>query len=334
MPEPVTPPAGIAAITVPTPFAIGAVNAYLLEGEPLTLIDPGPRTAGAMAVLEEGLARAGRRVEDVELLLVTHQHHDHSGLAAQVRERSGASVAALAPLARFLADYEAAMDADDAYAVAMMRRHGVDGAVAEELRELSRSWRPVGGGVAVDRVLAEGEELHAGGRRLTVHARPGHSPTDTIFHDPADGVLLGGDHLLARVSSNPVAHAPIGVHDAAATAAAPDRPRPLRDYLASFARTREMEISIVLPGHGPPFAGHDELIEERVTMHRRRAERILARIDGRATAADIARGLWRRMAVSQAYLALSEVVGHVDLLAADGRVREIEAGGVVHIARV
>jgi hypothetical protein len=67
-------------------------------------------------------------------------------------------------------------------------------------------------------------------------------------------------------------------------------------------------------------------------MHRRRAERVLRRVDGRATAADIARGLWRRMAVSQAYLALSEVIAHLDLLAAEGRVREEVDGELVRLA--
>jgi glyoxylase-like metal-dependent hydrolase (beta-lactamase superfamily II) len=334
VPEAVAPPPGIAAITVPSPFAIGAVNAYLLEGDPLTLVDPGPNQEESLAALEAGLAERGRRVEDIELVLLTHQHHDHVGLADRVRERSGASVAAIAPLAAFLADFEASMDADDAYAVAMMRRHGVAADVARRLNELSRSWRGVGGGVAVDRVLADGETVVAGGRALDVHVRPGHSPTDTVFHDAAAGVLVGGDHLLERVSSNPIAHAPVGVADPAAAAASADRPRPLIDYLESFARTRPLEVSLVLPGHGPPFSAHRAVIDQRVQMHRRRAERVLRRVDGRATAADIARGLWRRMAVSQAYLALSEVVAHLDLLAAEGRVREEADGELVRLAPV
>jgi glyoxylase-like metal-dependent hydrolase (beta-lactamase superfamily II) len=297
-------------------------------------VDPGPNQEESLAALERGLAERGRRVEDLELILLTHQHHDHVGLARRVRERSGAQVAAIAPLATFLADFDASMDADDAYAVAMMRRHGVEEDVARRLNEVSRSWRGVGGGVPVDRVLDAGETVRAGGRALTVHVRPGHSPTDTVFHDAAGGVLLGGDHLLERVSSNPIAHAPIGVADPAAAAASAERPRPLLDYLGSFARTRALEVSVVLPGHGPPFEGHREVIDERFEMHRRRAERVLQRVDGRATAADIARGLWRRMAVSQAYLALSEVIAHLDLLAAEGRVREEPDGDLVRLAPV
>lgn len=266
-------------------------------------------------------------------MLLTHQHHDHVGLADVVRERSGASVAAIDPLARFLADFEHSMDVDDAYAVATMRRHGVPAGVAEELNALSRSYRHVGGGVPVDRVLRDGDRIAAGGRTLTVLVRPGHSPTDTLFHDADSKALLGGDHLLERVSSNPVVHAPIGIADPVRAVASPERPQPLRAYLASFQETAKLDVSVVLPGHGEPFAGHRELITEREEMHRRRAERIFARVDGRATAAEIARGLWKRMAVSQAFLALSEVLGHVDLLAAEGRVHEVEDEGVIRLAR-
>ena len=125
MTEPAQAPAGIVRVSVPSPFAIGAVNAYLLEGTPLTLVDPGPNTPESRVALEEGLRAAGRRLEDIEQVLLTHQHHDHVGLAAWVRERSGASVVTIEPLARFLSDFETAMDTDDAYAVTMMRRHGV-----------------------------------------------------------------------------------------------------------------------------------------------------------------------------------------------------------------
>jgi glyoxylase-like metal-dependent hydrolase (beta-lactamase superfamily II) len=325
-------PDGVARIEVPSPFAIGAVNCWVLRGEPLTLVDPGPNTPESLAALEAGLGELGLRVEDAELVLLTHQHHDHVGLAQEVRGRSGAEVAAVPLLARFLADFDASMDADDAYAVAMMARHGIEPDVARDLAGLSRGWRHVGRGVHVDRMLREGERVRAGSREWRVDPRPGHSPTDTVFHDEAEGLLIGGDHLLERVSSNPVLHAPIGVPDPGAQALSADRPRPLRDYLASFDRTRAMEVGLVLPGHGDPFAGHRELIAEREAMHARRMEKIAGLVDGRRTAADIAHALWRRLAVSQAFLALSEVLGHVDLLEAESRVHEVDDGGVVRLA--
>lgn len=327
--EQVAPPPDVTILPLPTPFAIGRVNAYLLEGDPLTLVDPGPDMADARSALEEGLAAVGRRVEDVELVLLTHQHHDHVGLAAEVAERAGARVAGVAPLARFLADFDASMDDDDAFAVETMLRNGVEPEVVRSLDELSRAFRRFGGGARVELVLEEGERVRLGSRELTVHARPGHSPTDTVLHDASDGLLIGGDHLLEHVSSNPVAHVPIGVPDARAAARMPESPGPLRRYLESMRATAAMPVSTVLPGHGSPFRGHAELVARRETLHRRRAARILREVDGETTAARIASRLWRRVPVAQAYLALSEVLGHLDLLVADGSVVLDGSGDVV-----
>jgi glyoxylase-like metal-dependent hydrolase (beta-lactamase superfamily II) len=317
-------PDGVHRLELPTPFAIGPVSSYVLRGDPLTLVDPGPRRDTTRAALERGLADLGLRVEDVELLVLTHQHHDHVGLAAEVRERSGASVAGSARLAAYLADFERAMDRDDAYAVATMVRHGLEEDVRRTLNEVSRSFRRYSAGVTVDAVVSDGDDLVAGGRALRVLERPGHSPTDTTFLDEAAGVLVGGDHLLERISSNPIAHVPIDDRDPAAVAAGPDRPRPLVDYLASQRSTAALDVATVLPGHGVPFGGHRELIEKRAVMHARRARRILRSVDGRRTANDIAGELWTSLPVTQAYLALSEVLGHLDLLARDGLVREAE----------
>src|SRR3954447_2024786 len=78
---------------------VGSVNAWLLHGDPLTLVDTGPRDAAALAALEDGLRAHDVRIEDLELVLATHHHVDHVGLAATIQRRSGATVAVLGALA-------------------------------------------------------------------------------------------------------------------------------------------------------------------------------------------------------------------------------------------
>jgi glyoxylase-like metal-dependent hydrolase (beta-lactamase superfamily II) len=326
-------PRNAVAIPLPTPFAIGRVNAYLLDGDPLTLIDPGPHTEEGLRRLEAALAERGRRLEDVEQVLLTHQHHDHVGLAERVRERSGATIAAIEPLAEFMSDVGRSLDMDDRYAVATMLRHGVEEQVATTLKELTLAYRRFVASARVERRLSDGDSIAAGGREMTVIARPGHSPTDTVFHDPSDGLLIAGDHLLEEVSSNPVAHWPVGAGEPEPAALSPERRRPLLEYLASLRRTSELDVSLVLPGHGPPFADHRRVVESRERMHARRARKILSEVNGTATAADIGRSLWRSVPVTQAYLVLSEVIGHVDMLAAEGLVREREDGELVRLER-
>src|SRR5215216_3780648 len=115
-----------AAIAIPLPLAhVGSVNAWLLPGDPITLIDTGPRDDGALAALEAGLRRNGLRVEDIELLLATHHHLDHVGLAATIQRRSGASVAVLDRVADYATRYSAQVEDDRRFARALMAHHGV-----------------------------------------------------------------------------------------------------------------------------------------------------------------------------------------------------------------
>src|SRR3954470_9874354 len=97
--------AGISCLPIPTPFAVGRVNCYLIEDDPLTLIDTGPNSGKALDELEQALAAHGRRVEDLELIVISHQHMDHLGLAGILARRSGAEVAALEALAPWAAGY-------------------------------------------------------------------------------------------------------------------------------------------------------------------------------------------------------------------------------------
>ena len=80
---------------IPTPFQVGRVNTYLLEDEPLTLVDSGPNSGKALDELERQLEALGHGIEDLELVIITHQHIDHLGLVDIVAKRSGAEVAAL-----------------------------------------------------------------------------------------------------------------------------------------------------------------------------------------------------------------------------------------------
>jgi glyoxylase-like metal-dependent hydrolase (beta-lactamase superfamily II) len=327
-------PEDVHRMPLPTPFQVGDVNTYLLRGSPLTLVDAGPRMEETEARLEAGLGAVGVAVEDLELLVLTHQHDDHVGLAAELARRSGAEVAGTAKLARYLGDLEASMEADDDYAVALMRRHGVSPETIATLGEVSRAYRRfAGAAVRVGRILEPGGELDAGGRRWTVAERPGHSPTDTVL--AADGLLLAGDHLLEKISSNPIAHVPVGVADPVALAASPDRPRTLLTYLASLQATAAADRGeLILPGHGDPFTGAAALVEKRAEMSERRAQKILRALEGPRTAAEVGRELWRHVPVTQAYLVLSEVLGHLDLLEERGTVAP-GAGddGVVRWAR-
>jgi glyoxylase-like metal-dependent hydrolase (beta-lactamase superfamily II) len=322
--------AGIRCLPIPTPFAVGRVNCYLIEDEPLTLLDAGPNSAKAFVELEQALAAHGHRVEDLELIVISHQHMDHVGLVDIVAKRSGADVAALDALAPWVASFGRNMEADDAFAEAIMARHGIPEDVRYALRAVSASFRGWGSRATVTRPLHDGGTLELRDRTFRVLHRPGHSPSDTLLHDEERGIVLGGDHLIKHISSNPLITRPLDAGDA--QTAPEDRPQALVTYLDSLAKTRDMAgVEIVLPGHGDPVTEHAALIRDRFRMHDRRAEKLRGLIAERPrTAYELAQALWGNVAVTQAYLTLSEVLGHTDLLVNDGRVREVVDEGVAH----
>ncbi len=304
------------------------MNAYLIEDDPLTLLDSGPNSATSLVALEHALADHGRRVEDLELIVVSHQHMDHVGLVEILRRRSGAEVAALDALAPWLAAYGEHMEADDAFAQGVMVRHGIPEDVRHALRAVSAIVRAWGAMATVTRPLADGEDLVLRDRTLRVAHRPGHSPSDIVLHDASRGILLAADHLIGHISSNPLIARPLDGTDT-------ERPKALLTYIASMTATRTMDgVELVLPGHGDPIADHVALVDERLRMHDRRAAKIHGLIAERPRSAyEIAQALWGNVAITQAYLTLSEVLGHIDMLVAGGAVAEEAAeDGVVRFA--
>jgi glyoxylase-like metal-dependent hydrolase (beta-lactamase superfamily II) len=323
--------AGIHCLPIPTPFQVGRVNTWLIDDDPLTLVDTGPNSGTSLDALERALAGHGLRIEVLELIVLSHQHMDHLGLASILARRSGADVAALDLLAPWVARYGEGMDADDAFAARVMSEHGIPEDVRLALLAASHAYRALGAASTVTRPLADGSTLEFRERTLRVLHRPGHSPSDTVFHDEQRGILLGADHLIKHISSNPLISRPL---DVPLGDDPPERPHALEIYLESMRATRAMEdVEVVLAGHGEPVTDHVALIDERFKGHDRRARKIRRLLeDGPLTAYEIAGRLWGPVAVTQAYLTLSEVLGHADLLVADGRVIEEQGDdGVVRL---
>ena len=325
--------AGIHVIALPTPFLVGRVNCYLIEDEPLTLVDTGPNSGTSLDELETGLAALGHRIEDLQLIVLTHQHMDHLGLVEILARRSGARVAAWHELAGYLPHFSAAATADDAYAMRLMRRHGVPENLSIALSVGATAYRAFGSSGEVDVPLRDGTVLELAGRSLTALYRPGHSPSDVILHDPARRIVIGGDHLLSRISSNPLISRPLDENSRPLeedARGAGERPHALESYIDSLRATRALDVGFVLGGHGPPVTDHVALIDERLRMTDRRARKIAGLLEsGPRSAYALATAMWANVAVTQAFLTLSEVLGHLDLLVAAGEVIEAQDGELV-----
>jgi len=302
-------------VELPVPY-LGTVNLWLLRGEPLTLVDTGPGNEESLRTLERGLETLGVRLEELELLLLTHHHLDHSGLAAAIKERSGARVAALAETAAWGRNYHRNSDAERRFTRRLLTEQGVPHQLVEQSEPFYDYILANSAPFETDDALEAGGTVRAGGSTLRVIHRPGHSTTDTIFVDDDARVAFVGDHLLAHITSN-----------AELTPAHPDREerrRALLDYLPNLRLTMELPVDRCFGGHGPEIRDHRRLIAERLAFHTGRLEEIIAAIDpGGSTAFEIAEKLWpAELVTSQTVLAIWEVVGHLDLLGANGAIDE------------
>ncbi len=322
---------GIFPLVLDTPFGVGSVNTYLIEDDPLTLVDCGPNTATELNRLEGLLRDRGHRLTDLEQIVVTHQHIDHTGLASTLAARSGAELVSLDALAPVLEDWSAHSVRSDDDALALMLAHGVEPHVAEALRAVANITRGFGAPSHVDATVTDGGVLALRDRTFEVFHRPGHSPSDTVFYDRANRMALLGDHLLLTVSSNAVIDRPL---DCPPGERLSTRPEPLLEYRRSLLATRELDIGLGLTGHGLPVLDHAGLIDDRLAAQERRAEHFYTLLaDGPRSAHELATLRWGRVAVAQAFLTLSEVLGHLGLLIADGRVAEDRSGDVVRFER-
>jgi hypothetical protein len=97
----------------------------------------------------------------------------------------------------------------------------------------------------------------------------------------------------------------------------------------------QLDLKLTLPGHGPPITDHRALIQERLAFHEERADRIREALDDRTlNAYQLTRILFPELDAVNTFLAVSEVIGHLQWLEARGQVNHAERGGVAPWRRV
>lgn len=297
-------------ITLPTPFAVGPVNVYLIKANPLTLIDAGPYTREAEELLADAFKKQGLSFNDLEAVVVTHSHPDHSGLAPRLRELSGARIYLHEVERKKL---EVGFGAFNERRVALMREAGVPEHVLKEFdaaMAANRRYIP-----ALDDVVGirDGHVFRFGEFSLMALHVAGHSAGQICLYEPRNGVLFSGDHLLSAITPNPMIEP--SEHEAMG------RRKSLVEYLESLKALREFEISLVLPGHGDPIYDHVAAIDRLFEHHKQRTELLYSLIsDAGETAYSLAMKVFPGLSGFDVFLGVSEVAAHLDVLVSEGRV--------------
>ncbi|HYP24731.1 MAG TPA: MBL fold metallo-hydrolase [Actinomycetota bacterium] len=310
-------------VTMPTPYAVGPVNAYLIEAEPLTLVDAGINTPDARNALVLALASAGYFVESLERILVTHAHPDHYGLVPYLQEVSGATV--------YFPEREIARVRDSQMLFEVGRLLVQAGMPLELLFKMDQQRKKdPAPKVPHDAVVPvkDGDEFHfesPSDTRFTLRAllMPGHTGGHVVYFDDDSKTLFAGDQLLPDVSPNPLLEPSLDEPG--------QRRRSLQEYLVSLERMAEMRIALAYPGHGAPVEDPQRLIEQTIEHHLKRKAQVAQRLgpDGK-TPYQLAQEVYPHVTGYDTFLAVSEIVAHLDLVVHDGNAVVEEREGVTY----
>jgi glyoxylase-like metal-dependent hydrolase (beta-lactamase superfamily II) len=202
---------GVSRFEIPTPFPVGSVNCYLIEGSPLTLIDTGPKTSESLATIKQALLNLSYDLSDIEQILITHGHLDHIGLAAQfVRERElvhgcPTDVWIHYRDANALINYEAHAEI---YMESFERLIGTSGVPENETRKLNPKrlieyYMSIREPVPTAHTFNDKARFNTGIGEITAIWVPGHSSGSVCYVCDEKQILFSGDHILGDISSNP-----------------------------------------------------------------------------------------------------------------------------------
>jgi glyoxylase-like metal-dependent hydrolase (beta-lactamase superfamily II) len=309
----------VARIAIPLEFFSVPVNVLVLLGEPLVVIDTGPRIPLARERTLAGFEQLGKRLQEVGHVIVTHHHVDHLGLLEDWVARGARAWAHQDELENCL-DVPASLERRLPGYRKIARSWGFSDELLEKVCRDHLRWGNLAGKVArasVSPIPGEDTLLPLEGRRLRAIHVPGHSEGQIVIHDEEANVLFSADHILERVTPNPVVYAPTYR----------GRMNGLKDYLESLEKLASLPRDVlVCPGHGAPFRGLHARLDEIRRHHLERRERIRDRLtDRNQTVLDLVEQLWPGIDRPNVVLASREVFCHLDLLVERSEaVRDVE----------
>ncbi len=307
----------ITRISVPTPYTVGPVNSYLIKNRPFTLVDPGPDTDEAKKALVKGLYSFGVSLAEIDRVVITHSHTDHSGLARWIGDAAGAAVYVHKLEVRKLQpDYD--------YYQERMPFFKEAGMPESLLTEIMDDKDPVAKPLLPSSNVIEvsgGESLEFEGGALEILHLPGHSGGHVCLYDRQGGRFLSGDFILAHITPNPVMEADHSDFSSRIPA--------LAQYLEGLDRLKAIDLSVILPGHGNIIEKCPETVLKAQKHHFMRLENICSVLAGGSLSVyQVMRVLYPSISGFKAYLGISEVFAHLDLLVDMNRVTRVKVSGV------
>ncbi|MFW2343570.1 MBL fold metallo-hydrolase [Brevundimonas sp.] len=314
--------AGVIWLQLPLPMALNHINLYAIEdGDGWTLVDTGLFTPVSVEIWE-GLLTGALGGRPIRRVICTHMHPDHIGMAGWLCERTGA------PLLMSRLEYVTGrmLVADTGQPAPESGRdfYQAAGWTADQLEAWARNYGQFGLVVSpmpdAYHRLTEGDRLSIGGEDWEVVVGQGHSPEHVCLWRRSDGVFLGGDQILPKISSNVSVWPTEPLSD------------PLGDWMTSLQdlQARLPEDLLILPSHGAPFRGVQTRLAALLRGHGQALARLERRLQAPMRAVDTFASLFARpVGDGLRGMATGEAVAHLNYLERQGRAtRHRDADGV------
>lgn len=307
----------IHTLTLPTPFAVGDVHSYLIKGDTLTLFDVGPKTEEARVALEHQIKALGYELSDIEQVVLTHHHPDHSGWtelfpSAQLMGHAYNNV--------WFTRSEAFFNYHDAFYLDQLKEEGVPEHYHHWIEKMRRPIKLMGNR-PLDVILKEGDVI-PGQEQLLVIETLGHAQSQLSFYHREQEWMIGGDHLIKHISSNPLIEPPLNP--------ASKRPKALLQYNASLKRLNDFPVKTIYSGHGDPVHNVHALVKERLAKQHSRAMQVRTILGEKPQSIfELTQALFPKVYEKELGLTLSETIGQVDYLEHHGFITATEQDGVM-----
>jgi len=302
---------------------MGSVNAYLFTQPEIVLVDTGDKTEESWEALVDGLAQHGVAPRDIARVVITHPHVDHFGAVRRILDQSDATVWIFEQGAPWL------LDATDLwerranfYNERFLPRTGLPRAMQQQISDGNAGLRSMTVTVPTEKIVPfhAGGTLRMGGRGWQIIHTPGHASVQTVFYQPETAQLISADMLLAVTPVPIVEHPPNGQQE---------REPALPLFLQSLDRIDALDVDIVYPGHGRPFDDHRAVIaRQRQRIESRKAQCLALIREGRSTIPELLEIMYAHQSPTGRIAGLWMLVGYLDLLVADGTVREELLDGI------
>ena len=295
------------------------LNSYIITSDDRNLIvDTGLNRSECFEAMQRGLAELEIDLARTDFF-ITHLHADHFGLVTRLLSKTG-RLFFNRPEKELIETWEGFEP--------MIAFAGKNGFPQNDLRKalaahpgnkFGSDWVP-----ELD-VLADNDTIQIGAYAFKCIETPGHTLGHTCLYEPAEKILIAGDHLLVDITPNIQCWS--------------DHENPLKNYFNSLDKVYDLDVEWVLPGHRRLFRNHRERIQELKDHHRHRLDEVCSILESGSPkhAYDVASQMtwdircdsWGDFPIAQKWFATGEAIAHLNYLENSGRISRTDAADTI-----